>query len=108
MLKKHMIMVLLAALVVLPLVGCSQNARMAGAQRRYQRLMEQTHMEAAQESIQQGRLDYAILLLEELIASDSVYADQAREMLVELRQAQQKVAQARFTNTEGLALTMLN
>ena len=106
--QKQMILLSLAVLVVLPLVGCGNNARMAGAQRRYQRLLEQTRIEAAQESIGQGRLDYAIALLEDLIESDSAFADQARQMLAELRAARKKVAQARTADTAGLEAVILN
>jgi hypothetical protein len=108
MTHKQFILIALAVLIVLPLIGCTDSARMAGAQRRYQRLLEQTRLEAAQESIEQGRLDYAILLLEDLVESDSAFADQAREMLVELRAARQKVAQARTLDENSLELAMLN
>jgi len=105
---KQIIIVALTILVVLPLVGCGENARMAGAQRRYQRLLEQARLDAARESIEQGRLDYAILLLEDLAASDSVFANEARQMLFELRSTAQKVAQAKDLNTGGLEVTLLN
>lgn len=96
MAHKKFILIMLTVFIVLLLVGCGENARMAGAQRRYQRMLENVRMEAAQESIKQGRLDYAIILLEDLADSDSAFADQAREMLDQLRAARQKVAQARI------------
>jgi hypothetical protein len=104
---KQLILIALTAGVILPLVGCSSNAHRAGAERRWQRLLEQTRLDAAQESIEQGRLDYAILLLEDLIESNSAFADQARHMLAELRLARQKVAQARTADAAELEVVML-
>ena len=65
-------------------------------------------MEAVRESIEQGRLDYAILLLEDLVESNSAFSDVARDMLVELRAARKKVAQARDLEPDGLTLTVFN
>ena len=79
---------------VLLLSGCGES-RARSAHRRYDRLMEQARLEAALESIQQGRLAYAKRLLEKLIESDSAFAPQARAILKELQFASQQVAIAR-------------
>ena len=105
---KQSIFIMLAVLVVLALVGCGENARMASAHRRYHRMLEQARMEAAQESIEQGRFEYAIALLEDLVETDSAFADQAREMLDQLRTTRKEVAQASMDVSAGLGVIVLN
>ena len=93
--SKNTILIALLTVVVFAMAGCSESHQTAGAERRWQRVLEEAQMEAAQESIEQGRLHYAIYLLEELVESDSAFADEAREMLIHLRAVAQEFAQAR-------------
>lgn len=60
--------------------------------------MEKARIEAAQESIEQGRLEYAVRLLEDLAESDSAFAAQAKQILEQLKAARQEIAQARADN----------
>ena len=96
--KRH-ILVIAAAFVVLALTGCSEsNNRTSSAERRWGRAMEKARIEAAQQSIEQGRLQYAIRLLEDLVESDSAFSAQAKQILDQLRTARQEIAQARAEN----------
>jgi hypothetical protein len=67
-------------------------------------VIEKARIDAALESIEQGRLQYAIHILEELIESDSAFSEQARELLKELTSARQEIAKARL----GDDMTALN
>jgi len=96
---KKYILVTAAVFVVLALAGCSESSnRVSSAERRWDRAMEKARIEAAQQSIEQGRLQYAIRLLEDLVESDSAFADQARQILEQLKTATQEIAQARAGN----------
>jgi Tfp pilus assembly protein PilF len=93
---KNYILVTAAAVAVFVLTGCGEsNSRVSSAERRWERVMEKARIEAAQESIEQGRLQYAIRLLEDLVESDSAFADQAGQILEQLKAARQEIAQAR-------------
>jgi Tfp pilus assembly protein PilF len=93
------ILVVAAAVAVLMLTGCSEsNNRTSSAERRWGRVMEKARIEAAQQSIEQGRLQYAIRLLEDLVESDSAFATQAQQILEQLKAARQEIAQARAEN----------
>ena len=81
------------------MTGCSEsNNRISSAERRWERVMEKARIEAAQESIEQGRLEYAVRLLEDLAESDSAFAAQAKQILEQLKAARQEIAQARADN----------
>lgn len=95
MAHKQFILIALVIGMLLILTGCGMTNGKTGAQRRWDRVIEQARFDAAQESIEQGRLDYAILLLEDLVETNSAFAEQAREMLAELRKVRQEFAQAR-------------
>ena len=100
--------ILLAAVlcVVLLQVGCSESARTQSAHRRFDRVMEQARIDAALEGIEQGRLQYAIRILEDLIESGSAFSDQAEAILKELRFATEQLAEARIANA-GLGNQLL-
>jgi Tfp pilus assembly protein PilF len=85
------IFIAIGIMAVLVLAGCTQSSQ----HRRWDRHMERARFEAALESIEQGRLEYAMLLLEELIESESSYSEQARDILVEIRAVHQNMGQAR-------------
>ena len=95
---KHYILLAVVLCVVLLQVGCSETARTQSAHRRFDRVMEQARIDAALESIEQGRLQYAIRILEDLIESESAFSDQAEEILKDLRFATQQMAVARNAN----------
>lgn len=106
---KQFILITVAALVVVSLAGCAEsNSRPSAAQRRWDRVMEKARMEAAQQSIEQGRLQYAIRLLEDLVESESAFSEQAKQILEQLKVATQEIAQARDLETSGLMQTALN
>ena len=90
------ILTAVVALVALSLAGCSETSnRSSFAEQRWDRAMEKARIEAAQLSIEQGRLEYAVRLLEDLIHSNSAFAEQARQILSQLKTAKQEIAQAR-------------
>ena len=93
--------ILLAVLlcVVLLQVGCRESARTQSAYRKFDRVMEQARIDAALESIEQGRLQYAIYILEDLIESGSAFSDQAEVTLAELKFATKQFAEARIADS---------
>ena len=97
--RKNYILLAVVLCVVLLQVGCSESARTQSAQRRFDRVMEQARIDAALEGIEQGRLQYAIRLLEDLIESGSAFSERAEVILKELRLATQQIAMARDANT---------
>lgn len=100
MAQKKIILIAAAALVVLSLAGCGESSnRTSSAERRWDRVMEKARIEAAQQSIEQGRLEYAIRLLEDLVESDSAFAAQAKQILEQLKAASKEIAQARAEST---------
>lgn len=108
MAHKQFILITMVVLMVLSLAGCGESNRSIGANRRWQRVLEQARLDAAMQSIEQGRLEYAIRLLEDLIESESAFAEQAKQILTELRAVTQEFAQARAMNTETKKQSMVN
>jgi Tfp pilus assembly protein PilF len=100
--------ILLAVVVVLLQAGCSESARTASAHRRFDRVMEQARIDAALQSIEEGRLQYAILILEDLIEAGSAFSDQAEVTLTELRRATKQLTAARVADAEATRLTAIN
>ena len=98
----------LAAVFVLMLAGCQEGAQTASAQRRWDRVMEQARIEAAQESIDQGRLAYAKRILEDMVKSNSDFADQARQLLELVESLNQQFAAARTIDTHSTDQTVVN
>jgi Tfp pilus assembly protein PilF len=99
------ILIAATAIAILSLAGCGESSnRVSSAQRRWDRVMEKARIEAAQQSIEQGRLEYGVRLLEDLIESDSVFAGQARQILAELKAAKQEIAQARASTSTNVKL----
>jgi Tfp pilus assembly protein PilF len=96
--RKNYILLAVVLCVVLLQVGCTESARTRSAHRRFDRVMEQARIDAALESIEQGRLQYAIRLLEDLIESGSAFSDQAKEILAELQFATKQLAEARIAD----------
>lgn len=95
------ILIAAGAFAVLSLAGCSESSnRVSSTQRRWDRVMEKARIEAAQQSIEQGRLEYAVRLLEDLIESESTFAEQAKQILAELKVAKQEIAQARVASAD--------
>lgn len=92
---KHYILIATAALVVLSVTGCSESHHQAAAERRWDRVMAQARIDAANESIEQGRLAYARALLQEISESDSAFSDEAAEALDRLRLVTEQFAQIR-------------
>jgi len=97
MAHKHSILIAVLVLLVLVLLsGCGDcNSRESCAQQRWQGVMEQARIDAAMESIEQGNLQYAICILDDLVESDSAFTEWATETRAELRTAVQLIAQAR-------------
>jgi len=99
--KNSILIALLALLLLTPLAGCGEsNSRTASAQRRWQRVIEQARLEAAQQSIEEGRLLYAVRLLEDLVESDSVFAEQAKQLLDKLRTTRNSDCRRPFEHNE--------
>lgn len=94
------ILTALAILILLSLAGCSEASREEAAHRRWDRTLEQARIEAAQLSIEQGRLAYARALLEELVDSNSAFSDEAAEALVQIRLVTEQFAQARLGESD--------
>jgi Tfp pilus assembly protein PilF len=102
MAQKKIILIAAGALAVLSLAGCGESSsRVSSTQRRWDRVMEKARLEAAQQGIEQGRLEYAVRLLEDLIESDSAFAEQAKQILAELKAAKQEIAQARAASASS-------
>ena len=109
MARKQFILITVVALAVVSLAGCGEcNTRANVAQRRWDRVMEKARIEAAQESIEQGRLQYAIRLLEDLVESESAFSEQAKQILEQLKAATQEIAQARAVDTGITLQTAIN
>ncbi len=96
---KNYILLAVVLCVVLLQFGCSESTRAQSAHRRFDRVMEQARIDAALEGIEQGRLQYAIRILEDLIESGSAFSGQAEAILKDLRFATQQMALARHTGT---------
>jgi len=105
---KNYILLAVLLCVVLLQVGCSESARTQSAQRRFDRVMEQARIDAALEGIEQGRLQYAIRILEDLIESGSAFSDQAEVILKDLRFATNQLAEARIAKVDIQYLTAIN
>ena len=103
---KNYILLAVVLCVVFLQVGCSESTRTESAQRRFDRVMEQARIDAALESIEQGRLQYAIRILEDLIESGAAFSDQAEVILKDLRIATQRFAEARVADA-GTANSLL-
>ncbi|OQY05131.1 MAG: hypothetical protein B6I25_06105 [Planctomycetales bacterium 4572_13] len=95
--KKYIFLAVVLCVVGLQ-VGCTESARTESVHRRFDRVMEQARIDAALEGIEQGRLQYAIRLLEDLIESGSAFSDRAQAILKELRFATQQMAIARHAD----------
>lgn len=95
--KNYILFAVVLCVVVLQ-VGCSESARTASAHRRFDRVMEQARIDAALQSIEEGRLQYAIRILEDLVESGSAFSSQAEAVLKELRTATEQVAEARIAD----------
>ena len=93
--RKNYILLAVVLCVVLLQVGCSESDRTQSAHRKFERIMEQARIDAALEGIEQGRLQYAIRILEDLIESGSAFSDQAEAILKDLQFATQQLAMAR-------------
>jgi hypothetical protein len=70
--------------------------------------MEQARIDAALQGIEQGRLQYAIRILEDLIESGSAFSDQAEEILAELQFATKQLAEARIAKVDTQDLAAIN
>ena len=105
---KNYILLAVMLCVVLLQVGCSESARTQSAHRKFDRVMEQARMDAALEGIEQGRLQYAIRILEDLVESDSAFSDQAEEILKDLRFATAQLTEARIANAATNKLRVIN
>ena len=105
--KKYILLAVLLSVVLLQ-VGCNGTTRTQVAHRRFDRVMEQARIDAALESIERGRLQYAIRLLEDLVESGSAFAPQAEEILKDLRLATQQMAIARDADAVADRVVRLN
>ncbi len=106
--RKNYILLAVVLCIVLLQVGCSESTRTQSAERRFARVMEQARIDAALEGIEQGRLQYAIRILEDLIESGSAFSDQAEAILKDLRFAAQQMAEARIAKVDTQDLTAIN
>lgn len=57
--------------------------------------MERARIDAAQQGIEQGRLEFARMVLEDLVESDSAFSEETELALVDLRVATEQFAAAR-------------
>ena len=105
--KIHILLAVVSSVLLLQ-VGCSESVRTQSAERRFDRVMEQARMDAAMESIQQGRLEYAIRLLEYVAQSNSALSEQAKGILKDLKFATQQMAMAREEEVVPTTLAKLN
>jgi len=80
---QKLIMVVIAVCVVASLTGCTETARRQAAEQRWQKTIDQARLEAARQSIEQGKLTYAQKILED-ISGDSTALDNARQMLAQM------------------------
>ena len=106
--RKNYILLAVVLCVVLLQFGCGESVRTQSAHRRFDHMLEQARIDAALESIEQGRLQYAIRILEDLIESGSAFSDQAEAILKELRFATQQMALARNADAALDDLTAIN
>ena len=106
--RKNYILLAVVLCIVLLQVGCSESARTQSAERRFDCMLEQARIDAALEGIEQGRLQYAIRILEDLIESGSAFSDQAEAILAELQFATKQLAEARIADANLDDLTAIN
>lgn len=81
---RNILMVVIAVCAVVSLTGCTETARRDAAQQRWQKTIDQARLEAARQSIEEGKLTYAQKVLED-VSCDSTLADNARQMLAQLQ-----------------------
>ena len=93
--QNYILLVIVLSAVLL--CGCTET-RVRTAEKRWDRVIEKARIDAALESIEQGRLQYAIYILEELIESDSAFSEEAKRLLKELTTARQEIAKARLSD----------
>jgi len=81
-----MITFIAAVLVLVTVSGCLENDQKGSAHLRWQRTMDQARLEAAQQSLEQGRLAYA-----ERILKECKHTDPESPLAVEAQQIRKRV-----------------
>lgn len=102
------ILIMVGLMTVLALSGCGNSCEKSAAQRRWDRAIEQARIDAANLSIQQGNLEYARVLLEEIAKSDSPFVDDAAVALNELKLVTEQFVQARLGQDPTAEISLLN
>ena len=81
MTPKNTIMIIALVSVLMFVSGCLESSRKESAQLRWQRTMDQARVQAAQQSLEDGRLAYAERILEGRQSSD-MKASMTNEILL--------------------------
>lgn len=91
--KTMLFLMLAAALILTTACGCDVGtARKQGAAARWEETIEQVRLEAARESLAQGRYDYARKALEPCLKSERNHQD-AERLMAQIQAADQVYAQ---------------
>ena len=85
MTPKRTIMIIALVSVLMFVSGCLESNRKESAQLRWQRTMDQARLEAAQQSLDEGRLAYAGRILEGRQSSDMKAPMKKEVLLLETR-----------------------
>ena len=98
---KNTMMAILVAFALVTLSGCLDSARKTSAQNRWQRTMDKARIQAAQESLEQGNVAYAQLVLEDCLESNSSISHDAQLMLAQIRTTQEQFAKNQDENIDS-------
>jgi Tfp pilus assembly protein PilF len=83
---------LAAGVLALAAVGCDNGGRKQSAQLRWEEKMDNVRIEAARQSLAQGRYEYAQRVLEPCMRSEDTSKD-AEKLMTEIKAAHQMYAQ---------------
>lgn len=98
MAHKHIILIFAALAIVTVLSGCLDGNRHDAARLKWQRTIDQARIEAAQQELEKGRLQYAERILKECdrCTEEADLAEQVGQLREQLR-----VEHARYAKADG-------
>lgn len=97
MVHKNFVIIVAAGLLLGCMCGCSDSSRKVSAQLRWQRTMDRARLQAAAQSLEEGRLTYAERILNECAqCSDpaSDFAEQVTQLRARIRTERIRYAKA--------------
>lgn len=82
--KRLMTLLLIAMVAMLTTAGCN-GGRKASAQSRWEETMDEARVEAARQSMAEGRYEYAQRVLEPCIRSDGRHQEDAEQLMTQIQ-----------------------